>query len=147
MEQSLSLLSVPELQHSVQPVVPSLLLCWCWGRKVLKITEWRFLQSCQWLFPAIDFMLSSFSSYFVYHAATEVITCFLRIFSEFLDAASFITHPPPLLYDKPFLVSGTSDSIEVLWDMFFREKKTLAGVIVGSACVGVRWEFKFALTN
>lgn len=41
-------------------------------------------------------------------------TCFLRIFSDFLGAASLITHPPPLLYDKPFLVSGTLDSIEVL---------------------------------
>lgn len=29
--------------------------------------------------------------------------------------------------------------------MLFREKNT--GVIVGSACVGVWWEFKFALIN
>lgn len=74
-------------------------------------------------------------------------TCFLRIFSFFLGAAYFIMHPPPLLYDKPFLVSETSDSVEVLWEMLFRGKKKFAGVIVGSACVGVWWEFKFALTN
>lgn len=74
-------------------------------------------------------------------------TCYLRIFSDFLGTAYFITHPPPLLCDKPFLVSGTSDSIEVLWEIFFREKMLAAVVVVGSASVGVWWEFKFALKN
>lgn len=80
-------------------------------RKVLKIREWQFLQCCQWLFPAIDFMLPSFSSCFVYHAATEVI---LAKYFLFLGTTYFFMHSPPLFYDKPFLVSETSDSIEVL---------------------------------
>lgn len=147
-EQSLPVVPVPEPQLCAQPVAPSS-CCFpdteggkCW--KAQNRSCCRVISGSSQ--PQI-LCFPPFSSYFMGHDAAEV-KFVLQGFALAFQALLFYSptlHPFCMKSPFWFLEHQTPQkSYKIV--LVFREN-LLAGVIVGSAYVGVWWEFKFALTH